>query len=353
MKRIKEVIKSLHSRGVDGILISDLKNIRYLTGFTGSSAAILISKREKSFCTDPRYKEQAEKEVTNFDIYINEEDVLRTMVVRARSSKIKTLGFESTLSYESYRKLLRKGFKVKAVFNLVEDLRKIKDKSELKCITEAVKRAERAFRSVKPYIRRGVTEKQIAGILGDNLKTEGCSELPFDIIVASGRNSSMPHARPTNKKIKAGNFVVIDWGGTAGGYSSDMTRTLLINGKNLSRKKMIFETVLQANREAIKAVRGGGLTRTVDKAARDIIKKAGYGDFFGHGTGHGVGLDVHELPRISRFCGDNIKAGMIFTVEPGIYVPGIGGVRIEDMVLAQESGCRVLTTLSKNLEVVC
>jgi Xaa-Pro aminopeptidase len=162
----------------------------------------------------------------------------------------------------------------------------------------------------------------------------------------------MPHAKPTDYRIRPGDLVMFDWGGEAGGYFSDMTRTLLMRGGDVSKKREIYEIVRSANEKALLSIREGDSVRMIDKTARDVIKKAGYGDFFGHGTGHGVGLDVHESPRISRFGRESVKSGMVFTVEPGIYLPGIGGVRIEDMVLAEKKGCRILTRLPKKLEML-
>jgi Xaa-Pro aminopeptidase len=352
MNRIALIADSLESKGIDGILISHITNVRYITGFSGSSGCLLITKKNKIFCTDCRYEEQAKQEIEDFDIFIEKEGRPKEVVERAKSLGIKTLGFESTASYQFYRSLLRKGIKIKAVSNFIEDLRKIKDAHELVMIEKAVARAENAFLEVKDAIRPGSTERQIALRLEEKLKKEGCSSIPFDIIVASGRNSALPHAKPTEKKIKPGDLVVIDWGGEAGGYFSDMTRSFLIKGKGISRKKEIYETVLQANMLAIHSVAAGLSSIMVDKAARDSIKKAGYADFFGHGTGHGVGLDVHELPRISRLGRESVKPGMVFTIEPGVYVPGIGGVRIEDMVLVEKSGCKVLTALPKELEIL-
>jgi Xaa-Pro aminopeptidase len=241
---------------------------------------------------------------------------------------------------------------VRAVTNLVEDIRRIKDRTELDLIGKAVMRAEKAFSEIRPHIREGVKEVQLAARLEEALKKNGCISLPFDIIIAGGANSSMPHAKPGDNKIRAGDLVVVDWGGEAGGYYSDMTRTFLMNGSGLAKKKEIYQTVLRANRAGIEAVRDGVPARLVDKAARDVINKAGFEDFFGHGTGHGVGLNVHELPRISRLGRESVKTGMVFTVEPGIYLPGLGGVRIEDMVAAGSKGCRVMTTLPKELEIL-
>ncbi|MEW6109201.1 MAG: Xaa-Pro peptidase family protein [Nitrospirota bacterium] len=352
MNRIQASADALGSRGIDGILVSDLKNVRYLSGFRGSSCHLIISRSGRILFTDFRYHEQAKNEIKGFDVVIVKGEMHRAIIENAKSQGIRTLGFESTVSYEFYRKLLRRGLRIKAVSNFVEDMRKIKGKSELELIKKAIYRAEKAFREVKPYIKKGISEKKLAAMIEENLKKRGCSALPFDIIVATGQNSSMPHARPTDNKIKAGDLVVIDWGGEAGGYFSDMTRTFLINGGNVQKKREIYETVLKANRAAIDSVREGKHSRMVDKAARDVIKKAGYGDFFGHGTGHGIGLDVHELPRISRIGGESVKKGMVFTIEPGIYVPGLGGVRIEDMVLAGETGCDVLTSLPRTPEII-
>lgn len=334
------------------MLITGLKNVRYLSGFTGSSACLLITRKERLFFTDFRYQEQAEKETSGFEILIEKEERPKLVVERARSLGVGVLGFEATVSYAFYRALLKRGFRTRAVTNLVEDIRRSKDRLELDLIGSAIRRAEKAFLEVKPSVRKGVSERRVASMLEDRLKKNGCGTLPFDIIVASGPNSSMPHAHPTDNKIKAGDLVVIDWGGEAGGYYSDMTRTLLVKGANVSVKKEIYETVLLANREAIRFVRDGMNARLIDKTARDIIMRAGYDEYFGHGTGHGVGLDVHELPRISRLGRETVRSGMVFTVEPGIYLPGLGGVRIEDMVVAGVKGCRVLTSLPKELEII-
>ena len=313
----------------------------------------LLRRTDRIFCTDSRYEEQAKQEIKGFDILIEKEERPKEIIERAKSLGIKTLGFESTASYDFYRSLLRKGIKIKAVSNFIEDMRKIKDADEIAMIRKAIARAEKAFLKVKEYIKPGFSERQVALRLEENLKKEGCYSIPFDIIVASGRNSALPHAKPTEKKIKPGDLVVVDWGGEAGGYFSDMTQIFPDTGegtfpgkKRYTRQycRRIFRLFIQ--------LQSGLSSRMVDKAARDSIKKAGYADFFGHGTGHGVGLDVHELPRISRLGRESVKAGMVFTIEPGVYIPEIGGVRIEDMVLVEKSGCRVLTALPKGLEIL-
>lgn len=347
MNRVHSVAGSLAAKGVDGILVANLRNVRYLSGFSGTSGCLLITKKLRIFCTDSRYEEQAKREVSGFDILIEREERPREILEKARQAGIRTLGFESSVPYAFYRSLLRKGLRLKAVSNLVEELRKTKSGIEMKHIQQAVLRAENAFREIVPFIRPGVTERHVALRLEEALKKHGCRSLPFEIIVAAGKNSAMPHGRPSDNRIRPSDFVILDWGGESGGYYSDMTRTLLMDGKNLQKKKEIYETVLLANTAALASAGPGITARSVDKTARDIIKKAGYGDYFGHGTGHGVGLDVHELPRVSRFGRETLKPGMVFTVEPGIYIPGIGGVRIEDMVHVERHGTRTMTSLPK------
>ena len=353
MKHILEVTGSLTAKGIDGMLISQIRNVRYLTGFTGSSACLLITVKNRIFFTDPRYEEQSKREVRGFDIIIERQERPREILEKAKAVGVKTLGFESTVSYAFYKALLRKGVRVKGVTNLIEEMRRVKSSLEIKMIRKAVERAEKAFLEMKPHIRTGMSEQHLALLLETALKKQGCTVIPFDIIVAAGKNTALPHAKPSDNRIRPGDFVMFDWAGEAGGYFSDMTRTFLMKGgRDLSKKIDVYATVLNANVSAIRTVRHETAARMVDKTARDVIKKAGYGDYFGHGTGHGVGLDVHELPRISRFGREMIRAGMVFTVEPGIYLPGLGGVRIEDMLLVEKQGCRTLTALPKKLEIL-
>jgi len=353
MTRLQAITGALRQKGVDGVLISSRKNVRYLSEFTGSSAYLLISPKARLFITDFRYQEQAGREVpADFRISIVNDSPEDFIIEKARSLDISVLGFESTVSYGFYQSLLRKGVRLKALTGIAEEARRIKDQTELRLIGSAIGRAEKAFRDIKPFIRPGATERQIALMLEDGLKKNGCRTLPFDIIVAAGKNSSMPHAQPTDNRIRPGDLVVVDWGGEAEGYYSDMTRTLLMNGRNLAKKLELYTTVLEANQRAIQSVASGVQARTVDKTARDVIKKAGYGEFFGHGTGHGVGLDVHELPRVSRVGRETIRPGMVFTIEPGIYVPGVGGVRIEDMIRVKADGAEVMTSLSRTPDVI-
>ncbi len=350
--RLANLKKSLKNRRVDGFLITDINNVRYLTGFSGSSGLLLITEEKSFFVTDFRYKEQSEREVKGWDIVIGKGDTVKTIKSLSQKTGIKKLGIESSVTYKIFMGLSNIGLSLKAFNGFVERLREIKDAVEINSIREAVRRAESAFLDVKPYIRQGVKERAIALRLEERLKKKGCRHIPFDIIVASGPNSAMPHARPTEKKLNEDDFIIIDWGGEANGYFSDMTRTFLIKGNNIAKKKEIYQIVSKANGRAVSKVLPGARSNDIDSSAREVIKKAGYGDFFGHGTGHGVGIQIHELPCITWNKIEIIKESMVFTIEPGIYVPGMGGVRIEDMVVVKSGGPEVLTALPKELDII-
>jgi len=350
--RKKDIQRILGLKGLDAFLITNMKNIRYLTGFTGSSGFAIITRDRGLFFTDFRYQEQSKKEIKDFEIAIEKGKRIKLIRSFVKKLGIKKLGFEKSISYEFYELLKGVPAALLPQKNLVEDMRKIKSEEEIGSIKEAVRRAEGAFLKIKPRIKPGAKEREIALRLEEQLKKAGCGNIPFDIIVASGKNSSMPHARPTEKKIEKGDFVIIDWGGEANGYCSDMARTLLMNCKDLDKKIRVYNTVNYARQKAIKSIREGLKTQETDSTARNAIKKAGYGEFFGHGTGHGVGLDVHEYPHVSWNKGEKIRNNMVFTVEPGIYIPELGGVRIEDMVLVRNGKAELLTGLSRELEIV-
>jgi Xaa-Pro aminopeptidase len=350
--RLTQIRNYIKKKRIDGFLITDINNVRYLTGFSGSSGLLLITGEKSFFVTDFRYKEQSEREVKGWDIVIGKGNTVKTVKNLSKKTGIKRLGIESFVAYEFFRRLSNIGLTLKAFKGFIERLREIKDAVEINSIREAVRRAESAFFDAKPYIRLGVKERAIALRLEERLKKKGCRHIPFDIIVASGPNSAMPHARPTEKKLNEGDLVIIDWGGESDGYFSDMTRTFLIKGDNITKKKEIYQIVSKANGRAISEVLPGARSNDIDSSARDLIKKTGYGEFFGHGTGHGVGIQVHELPHITWNKIGIIKESMVFTIEPGIYVPGLGGVRIEDMVVVKSGGPEVLTALPKELDII-
>ncbi len=353
MQRKADLRRKFNNLGIDGILITDLNNVRYLSGFTGSSGCIILTKKKSLFLSDFRYKEQIKAEVDDYTVIIEHTDRSKEIKDICKKYGIRTLGFEDhNVTFGFYRKLLKGKVKLQPLSGAVESLRVIKLPDEIQCIKKAVQRAESAFRKLLPYIKTGQTERKIALKMEELLKSEGCKKLPFEVIVASGLMSALPHAQPTDRKFKKGDLIVIDWGGEYKGYFSDMTRTVLMNSRNVSRQKELYFNVLEAQKRAIKTVRSGIQAAKVDAAARDYIEQKGYGDFFGHGTGHGVGLAVHEKPVVSWRNREIIKEDMVFTVEPGIYIPGFGGVRIEDMVAAGKNEAVLLTSLPKKLRII-
>jgi Xaa-Pro aminopeptidase len=353
MQRKTLLRKKLSKLAVDGILITDLNNIRYISGFTGTSAYILLTKKHAVFVSDFRYREQIQSEVKNYTVIIEHTERTKEIKEICKKYGIKTLGFEDhNVTYDFYNKLLKTKIRLKPLTNTVGSLRIVKSPEEISFIKESVKRAESAFRKLQPLIKAGTTEQKLAMKMEELLRAEGCKMLPFGVIVASGSMSALPHAQPTTRRLQKGDLVVIDWGAEYKGYFSDMTRTLLLKSRNISRQRELYYNVLEAQKKAVKSVRAGIKSAEIDAAARDYIDQKGYGDFFGHGTGHGVGLEVHEKPIVSWRNKETIKENMVFTVEPGIYIPGFGGVRIEDMVLAGKKEAEVLTSLPKKLKII-
>jgi len=354
MKNKKAILgKKLKKQKVDGVLITDPLNVKYLTGFTGSAGYVIITKKNAVFVTDFRYQEQAKLEVKGFKITIEHGERSKEIKNLVDEYGIRRIGFEDhNVAFGFYNKLLKKNIRLKPLTNTIESMRLIKSSFEIECIKKAVKRAEAAFRKLQPSIRAGSTERKLAMKLEELLKEEGCKTLPFGVIVASGSLSALPHASPANRVIKKGDLIVFDWGGEYGGYYSDMTRTVVLKGKDFEKQKEIYSIVLEAQKRAIEAVKSNIKATEVDAAARSYIKQKGYGENFGHGTGHGVGLAVHEKPYVSWRSKDMIKENMVFTIEPGIYLPGFGGVRIEDMVVVTKTGAEVLTGLPKKFKVI-
>jgi Xaa-Pro aminopeptidase len=345
--------KKILELGLDGILITDLTNLRYLTGFTGSSGFLIITTKHTILVTDFRYQEQAREEVKGVTIRIEQGDRPNEIKRILKEYGIKKLGFEDhSVSYRFYKQLSKGKTKLKALTDTIESFRFIKSKKELSCIKTAIQRAERAFKRLQPFIKTGTTEQKLAMQLEGFLREEGCKKIPFGVIVASGSMSAFPHAKPTNRVLRAGDFVIFDWGGECEGYYSDMTRTVVLKDKNIKRQKELYYLVLEAQSRAIEAVRSDIKATSIDAVARDYIKQRGYGKYFGHGTGHGVGLAVHEKPVISERSKDIIKKDTVFTIEPGVYIPGFGGVRIEDMVIVKKEGVELLTTLPRELKIV-
>ena len=349
-ERLAGLRQAMSESGLDSLLVTRREDVRYLSGFTGSSGSLMVTSRRACLITDFRYKEQARKETTGIAILIQKGDYFTAVRDVLERMDVDTLWFdESALTVERLRIFKKKGFKLKGHTDLVKTLRQQKDQHELLHIRTAIRRAEEAFRELKADIHPGVTERELGLKLEYLIRGKGSRRAAFDIIVASGAHGAMPHAAVTNRRIKKGDLVTFDFGAEENGYYSDMTRTLCV-GRPSSRQREVHETVLKAQSAAIQSTRAGVPCKSIDHAAREVIKRSGYGKYFGHGTGHGIGLMVHEGPSISQLSSDTVATNMVFTVEPGIYIPGWGGVRIEDMVQVTETGAKVLTSLPRELE---
>lgn len=349
---MKSVLKQL-----DGLLISKPANVSYLSRFKGEDAYILATQKGNFFITDFRYLEQARqdlKDLKRIDLFGGGDRTLKIELVNAgtfesiakliKKQGLKRVGFEAKwLAYgevEQIRSHLKESELV-PVYDAVEKLRIVKKGEEIKLIRKAVAITISAFRKILKKVKAGVKEAEVVAQLEYYMRAEGASTA-FPTIVASGKRSSLPHAPASNKKIKSGELVVIDVGGRFEGYNSDLTRTIYL-GKISNTARQIYEIVLEAQSRAVAATKPGVKASYLDRIARDYINKKGYGAYFGHNLGHGVGMEVHEEPTISRKNNQTLRPGMVFTIEPAIYIPGFGGVRIEDMVLVTEDGCEVLS----------
>jgi Xaa-Pro aminopeptidase len=351
--RVSRLRALLRHSGVATFLILDLKNIRYLTGFSGSDGALLVGAGKPVLLVDGRYTTQAGKQAPGTRVVLYR-DKASGIADALSEDGVEHVGFEpAVLTVELHSALRRKAKKVrwKPLPAELSAIRAVKDDKEIESIRRAIRIAAGALRSTQERIRPGVCERDIAIELEYTMRRMGADAPSFDTIIASGPNSALPHARPGSRKLRPGDFVVIDYGAVWRGYHSDETCTFAV-GRAGSRHERIYAVVKEAHDRALEAVRSGVACRDVDAAARGVIEKAGYGPLFSHGTGHGVGLDVHEAPRLSALSDAVLEKGMVITIEPGIYLPGFGGVRIEDTVLVEKGGSRVLTEFSKELQVI-
>jgi Xaa-Pro aminopeptidase len=352
MDNYKKIINLLQKLTLDAMLISNGNNIRYISGFAGATGYLYISGNRHTLVTDFRYTIQAEHEAEGYEIITigsgGYEEVLNDLI---RTDKPMRLGFEAEdMLYSTYQNLKDKLAveELVPIGNEITQLRRIKTAKELEYIKKAEKIGDQVFTEILDFIKPGMTELEIAAQIEFLLKMRGAEGLSFSSIVASGLNSSMPHAVPSRKRIEAGDFVTMDFGCVYEGYCSDMTRTIVI-GKASERQREIYRVVLEAQTQALSFIKAGYRGSEVDRVARDIIYKAGFEGCFGHGLGHSVGLEVHENPRLNMSDESILLPGMIETVEPGIYIKGYGGVRIEDLVAVTEDGCENFTHSKKEL----
>jgi len=350
-KRISKFKQELENHGLDGALIYSDTNRNYLTGFTGNESYIIVTNSKQLFITDSRYTEQAKIEVPDFEILEYKTNIAEFIAQTVEDLGIKYLGFEDNfMSFKFYNTLKNKlkNCSLVSMNEIIENLRQIKDAQEIENIERAAHITDEAFKHILSFIKPGITEISIALELEFFMRSKGASAISFPIICASGVRSSLPHGIATKKVVETGDILTLDFGCVYNGYCSDMTRTVII-GKGDQKQKEIYNIVLNANKIALDHIKSGVTGEELDSVARNIIENSGYGTYFGHGLGHGVGMDIHELPHVSKKGVDPLKAGMIITDEPGIYIPGFGGVRIEDLVLVTEDGYRVLSSSPKEL----
>ena len=355
IRRLRKLRASIAKKGLDALLLSQPENLRYLSGFTGSSGWLLISGQNAILATDFRYVEQAKGESPDFEIIQTKQELRDWLPGLASDLGCHKLGFEANfISYDSSHKL-SEAIRTKQInlelvptTGIIEQLRSIKELEELGFIKKAVELVEAAFEQAKGIIHPGITEKEAAWEIEKFLRQEGSEGTPFEIIVASGPNSALPHARPTEKIICSGEPVLIDMGARISGYCSDFSRTLFLGETDKSLQE-IYNIVLKAQTVAIERIESGMDASQADQLARSVVEQAGYGDAFGHGLGHGVGLAVHESPTLGPNSSDSLADGMVFTIEPGIYLVGQGGVRIEDMVVLEKGKAKVLSKAKRDL----
>jgi Xaa-Pro aminopeptidase len=352
-ERIGRIKGILRDDNIDGILITALENVRYLSGFTGSDAALVMTETRGYFLTDSRYTTQAKKEVSGFEV-IEYKKKIEGLSDLINGLGLSGVGFETQgLTYQAHKELAEKisGGQLIPVIERIKNIRAVKDEEEIGRIKRAIEIASKSLRENAWRVAPGNQEREVALELEFSMRRNGADNIAFDTIVASGARSALPHGKASEKRIGEGEFVVIDFGARYRGYYSDETCTFFC-GKPNRRQKEVYQIVKDAHDKTISSVRPRMKAVELDAVARDWIRNAGYGDYFGHGTGHGVGLEVHENPVIGPESEDVLVEGMVFTIEPGIYIPGWGGVRIEDMVVVTGSGCEVLTGLSKEVTVI-
>lgn len=352
-RRIENLRKAMQERKIEAFLVTSPANLRYISGFTGTTGLAVITMENAFFVTDFRYTEQAAEQCQGFQIVQNRGPIFEEVAKIVTENKLSNLAFEETkVTYAEYEVLTDL---IDATFisgsGLIENLREVKDEEELSLIRKACEIADRAFEHILKYIEPGMTEIQVANELDFYMRSLGASGVSFDTIVASGVRSAMPHGVASDKKIQTGEFITLDYGCYYKGYVSDMTRTISL-GEPSKKLREIYQIVLDAQLKVTAAAKAGVTGAQLDAIARDYITAKGYGEYFGHSTGHSIGLEVHETPNVSYLNDQALVAGNVITNEPGIYLPGIGGVRIEDDLIITENGCETIVHSPKELIIL-
>jgi Xaa-Pro aminopeptidase len=357
--RIPRLRERLAEIDCDAMLVTRMVNVRYLTGFTGSAALVLVLPDEVVFVTDGRYRDQSAEELAAASVDARIGIGLTLTAQREQLQEavrnVSRLGLEAeSVTWGQQRRFAGEWFpelELVPTEGLVEDLRRVKDAGEVERMAAAAAAADAALAAVRHRLADRPTEQQVALDLDFEMRRHGASGSSFDTIVASGPNGAKPHHRPSDRRIQRGELVVIDFGAVVDGYCSDMTRTVCVGEPASGTARRMVEVVAESQRAGVAAVRSGVEAKSVDEVCRSLIAEAGWGDAFLHGTGHGVGLEIHEAPRVGSTSSDTLLSGYVVTVEPGVYLPDHGGVRIEDTVVVQDDGCRVLTNAPKELVI--
>ncbi|MEQ2526142.1 aminopeptidase P family protein [Robertmurraya yapensis] len=353
MDKLQKVRESLGKLGIDGLLITSSYNRRYISNFTGSSGVVLVGLDGAKFITDFRYVEQASKQCVGFDIVKHTGTIPEEVAEQVKAMGIKKLGFEQDhvtfSSFKSYEDAVQA--ELVPVSGLVEKIRLIKTDAEIKILKEAADIADAAYKHILDFIRPGISELDVSNELEFFMRKAGATSSSFDIIVASGQRSALPHGVASDKIIEKGDFITLDYGAYYNGYVSDITRTLAV-GEPDPKLKEIYQIVYEAQLRGVNGIKPGMSGKEADALTRDYISEKGYGEYFGHSTGHGIGLEVHEGPALSFRSELKLEPGMVVTVEPGIYIPGLGGVRIEDDTVITKDGNETLTHSTKELIIL-
>ena len=349
-ERLINLYEKISAEEVDALLITKAPNVTYFSGFRGDSSALLIGKNIRKLITDARYIEQARREAKNFQIVKQEEGIHKKISEELKASGCKKVGFEGlvmTVAQHDYLIKNAEGVELKSV--ALDNLRQVKDAAEISCIKKACEIADKAFEKILDFIKPDVSEVEVAAELEYFMRKFGSERAAFTTIVASGWRGSLPHGTATDKKICAGELVTMDFGATFNGYHSDITRTICV-GKASDEQRKIYNAVLSAQVYGLEVITAGKGGKDIDAAVRKVFEDASYGKNFVHGLGHGVGLEIHEEPRLSKLSKtENILPNMIVTDEPGLYFENFGGVRIEDTVLVTQGSAEPLTLSPKNL----
>lgn len=358
MKSVRDAMKELK---LDAILLTHAPDLGYLTNFNGDDSVGLITEKDFYLVTDFRFREQAELEAAWLKTSVREGDMAITLAKVIADAKVSRVGFEANFTTVGQIDALERATNemkdngarplvLVGMQDVMATIRKVKDDHEIDLIRKSVGVAEEAFNAIRDEIKVGQSESYLAGLLAFEMRSRGASGSSFPVVVAAGANSSLPHYRPGETLVQRDQPLLIDWGAVYREYCSDLTRTMTLGRVN-PRIKQIYKVVAEAQEAAFKFLRPGVTTMQADRVARDVIEKAGFGKEFGHGLGHGIGREIHELPQMRKTGGeDELRPGMVVTVEPGIYIPGEGGVRIEDNVLITHSGCEVLSSLDRTFE---